>query len=145
MKVLILHHCEPIWDAGLKKIAGISFEEFEEQIYNYLQDNNFDKIILTRFEEFRILPGEYCYLANYINQLEVYDYGWTKELCEQNNLEYTEGGAHSEVVWITDWQKQLKGHEVYIAGAFDGECIEDLEIALRHCEVDYKRINELIY
>ena len=56
---------------------------------------------------------------------------------------FCEGGSHSEAVLIEDWM-QLSGEDVYISGAFDGECIEDLEIALRHCQVKFSRIEDLI-
>ena len=33
---------------------------------------------------------------------------------------------------------------VHLAGAFDGECIEDMEIALGHLDVDFTRLEEFI-
>lgn len=144
MKILILHHVEPIWESGLLKFAKLSFNDLEEKFYEHFQENQYDKVILTRFEDWKI-NDDYNLIGQYINKVETYDYGWTKELCEQNELEYCEGGNHSEVVWIADWQKELKGHEVYISGGFRGACLEDLQIALDHLNINYKEIKELCY
>ena len=59
-------------------------------------------------------------------------------------IDYCEGGYHSEYVLLTDWMRDLKGHEVYISGSFDGECIDDLETALDFLEIPYNRIESLI-
>lgn len=48
------------------------------------------------------------------------------------------------MVLIADWMKKLPSKNVFISGAFDGECIEDLEIALDFLDIDYTRIEKLI-
>ena len=35
-------------------------------------------------------------------------------------------------------------HGVYLAGAFDGECIEDMEIALNALKIKFHRVEDLI-
>ena len=54
-----------------------------------------------------------------------------------------EGGAHSEAVMIEDWMRELKGHNVTICGAFNGECIDDLETALRFLGVGFRKEKSL--
>jgi hypothetical protein len=46
-------------------------------------------------------------------------------------------------VYIADWMRSLSG-DVYISGAFEGECIEDLEIALSHLRIEFKKVRQLI-
>jgi hypothetical protein len=166
MKTLIIHHLEPMWNEGYKT-HNTNFEELLEKFYNYLTENIFDRVILTRFEDHK-LDDSYCFystendeyveLSNFINKVHTYDYGWCKdsvfdgELPEQNqdgfyvnewgNV-YCDGGMHSEIVWIPEWMKDLKG-DIFISGAFDGECIDDLETALSALNKTFYRINELI-
>lgn len=132
-----------MWDEGLLKMGNTSCEEISFSLVDFLQENEFDKIILTQFENWQ---GEdvhdYTGLSNFVDQWEEYGYGWEKDMF-QNESEYCEGGSHSEVVYTPEWMKSLSG-EVYICGAFDGECIEDLEIGLDHCVGGYKRLNQFI-
>lgn len=140
MKTLIIHHLELCWESGYKKF-GTSFEELIEKFAFHLDSVSYDRIILTRFEESAMGP-EYWPIANYVNEVLPYAYGWEATEKEAYPDMFAEGGNHSEVVLIEDWMK-IPG-EVYISGAFDGECIEDLEIALRHCNVPFSRIEHLI-
>jgi hypothetical protein len=141
MKVLIIHHLERIWENGYKKF-GTSFDELVEKFYEHLSHETYDLVILTRFEDFR-LDDDYWPIAQYVDRVETYAYGWEKQEMLDNPGIFCEGGSHSEAVLIEDWMR-LSGHDVYISGAFDGECIEDLEIALRHCQVKFFRIEDLI-
>lgn len=167
MKVLIIHHLEPIWNNGYKKF-GTNFDKLLERFSEYLENNIFNKIILTRFEEWKIDFEEYSLIAEKIDIVHSYGYGWNLECFydsspddislddAQTSLdcggsyinsygqEVCKGGQHSEVVFIPDWIRDLKCNEVFISGAFDGECLEDLEIALNFCQIDYNRIEELI-
>lgn len=155
-----------MWNEGYLK-QNTSFEELLEKFYWFLKENTFDRIILTRFEEYK-LGGDYCFysevdgeyhnLGEFVETVKTYDYGWDKdsifdgELPEPNlngfyeneygNL-YCDGGSHSEIVWIPDWMFNLQG-EVFISGAFDNECIEDLEMALSGASKKFTRIEELI-
>lgn len=151
MKILIIHHLEEIWNAGYKQIGNTNFDELKEKFYNFIFENNFDKVILTKFE-FPSFPyfknnkfwEEYQFLGELITDCHEYQYSWDKESLIEANCEFCDGGNHSEVVLIEDWMKELKDKEVFISGAFDNECIEDLEIALNYCNVNFKRIEELI-
>jgi len=161
-KILIIHHLEPMWENGYKD-HGTSFEILKEEFTFHLEENHYDKVILTRFEDFDISYSEYDQLVDYVDQVQVYDYGWCLDMLDVEDLDdlqrlskypevyqaedcslWTSGGNHSEIVWVAEWMLELVDKEVYISGAFDGECVEDLEIALEALGVKYRRLNELI-
>ena len=141
MKVLILHHVESMWNESLKNY-GTHIDQVVYDIYEHLQENNYDKVILNRFDDWKL---EECHnpISDYIDDINIYAYGWEEDMFE-NESQYCEGGSHSMVVEIADWMHKLKGCDVDICGAFDGECIEDLEIALEHLGISYNRIENLI-
>ncbi len=141
MKTLIIHHLESIWDDGYRKMSGVSFEELVWKFLDHLETFHYDRVILTRFESCGLEP-EHEPISHYITDVFEYAYGWEAEELENYPDRFCEGGTHSEAVLIEDWMK-IDG-EVFISGAFDGECIEDLEIALSHLEDPFKRIEELI-
>jgi len=140
-KVLLLHHLEPMWNEGLKR-KNTSFEEMEYKVYLHLKRVKYDKVILTRFEDYRLGP-EYSYISSFVDNVYDYAYGWEKEMFTSKD-EYCPGGNHSEVVYLPDWVKNLKGSKVSIAGAFLGECLEDISIALSYCKVKWKYISGLV-
>ena len=154
MKVLIIHHLEEMWERGYKN-AGTSFWDLEYKFGEYLRENKFDKVILTKFETTRDyfrnkafggnykFYNDYSNIGSYINEVHEYAYGWSKEELENSPDMFVEGGNHSEVVLITDWIKDLRGHEVYLTGAFMGECLEDMQIALNSQEVEFEYIRGL--
>ena len=150
-KVLIIHHLEEMWNSGYKKFGNTNFDELKERFYNFAFENNFDRIILTKFE-FSSYPyiksnkfwEEYQFLGELITDCFEYQYGWDKESLIKSGTEFCDGGNHSEVVLIEDWMKQLSNDEVFISGAFNNECIEDLEIALGFLKIDFKRVESLI-
>jgi hypothetical protein len=146
VKVLVIHHLEPCWGSGYSRF-GTTFDELQEKFLDFLSENEFDRVILTRFEDWTAEPahGYFPELLERISQVHDYGYGWERECMKENPDRFCEGGSHSEVVEIADWMIPLKkASQVHIAGAFDGECIEDLEIALRHLEIDFNRIEKLI-
>lgn len=166
MKTLIIHHLEPMWNEGYRT-HGTSFEKLLEKFYNYLEENSFDRVILTRFEDRKLDDSycfycekndDYCELSKFIDKVHNYDYGWDKDSIFDGELPepkeegfyvnewgnvYCDGGVHSEIVWIPDWIQGLQG-DIFISGAFDGECIDDLETALEALNKTFHRINELI-
>ncbi len=146
MKVLVIHHLEPMWGSGYSRF-GTTFDELQERFLEYLEENEYDKIILTRFEDWTAEPahGYFPELLEKISAVHDYAYGWEAEERENDPERFCEGGSHSGAVLIDDWMIPLKkAAQVHISGAFDGECIEDLEIALRHLEINFKRIEKLI-
>lgn len=144
-KTMILHHFEPIWESALKQMSGLSFYDYQEKVIKYLDNNHFDKLIITCFEAFKLTDEHFDYFHERA-RVETYDYGWTQEMADDNpNETWVKGGNHSEVVWVPKWLKNLKYNDVAIAGCFDGECIEDLEIALESQDISFKRVENLIF
>ena len=147
MKTIIIHHLETMWTWGLKK-AGTSFEEVSHNVLLHLLDNEYDRVILTRFEDNRLEDAHYeAGLGEFIDIVEDYAYGWEEGSIDgQLGTDWTEGGSHSEIVLLTEWMHELKtlGSAVDLCGAFDGECIEDMEIALSSLGIDFNRLNHLI-
>lgn|SRR3990167_6229879 len=149
-KVLIIHHFEPCWEDGYRK-RGTSFEELQKKFINHLSRAKYKKVILTRFDDDK-MNGDYLpEFAQKIHEVKNYGYGWEKaeaqdeiENCASKPEDWTGGGIHSEVVWLAPFIKELKDKNVIISGVFDGECLEDLEIALKACGVKYKRNETLI-
>jgi hypothetical protein len=156
-KILIIHHLEPMWEIGYNDF-GTGFDELLEVFLEHLEEENYDKVILTRFEEWECEPYIYGSLNHFISVTHPYAYGWELDSCQPltkhpkfENLyvdecgtTWADGGSHSEIVLIDDWMFDLKGHEVYISGAFDGECVEDLEFALEALEIPFQRLEKLI-
>lgn len=161
-RILIIHHLEPMWEDGYRN-HGTSFEILKEDFTFHLEENHYDKVILTRFEDFDMSYSEYDQLVDCVDQVETYDYGWYLDMLDVEDLDelqrlskypevyqaedcslWTSGGIHSEIVWVAEWMLELVDKEVYISGAFRGECMEDLEIALEALGVRYKRLDELI-
>lgn len=146
MRVLIIHHLEKMWESGYKKL-GTTFEEQAELVVRHLEDMEYDRVILTRFENHE-LGEEHWEIAEYVDEVQVYAYGWERDMVEQDcfpsDQKWVDGGHHSEIVLIDEWMERLRGHEVSLCGAFDGECIEDMEYALEGANVQFNRINELI-
>jgi hypothetical protein len=145
-----------MWEHGLAS-HGVDFYEFLSKLHEHLAEQDYDRVILTRFEIYDNALEDCHYEAGldvFITQVEEYGYGWDAEgvfgddssaLNDlDSNPDWTEGGNHSEVVYTPEWIHRLKGHEVSLCGAFDGECIEDMEIALQACDVEFERVEELI-
>ena len=145
-RVLILHHVEPDWEAPLVS-RGTSFEEVCEDIIDHIENSEqYDRIILTRWEDWELCDEHYhTGIAHYVTQVENHCYGWEAAAAEQDtDTVWAEGGTHSEVVPLYNWILGLQDSEVFLAGAFDGECIEDMEYALKGANVNFTRLNHLI-
>ena len=155
MKVLWLHHFEDYWNHSLKEF-DTNFEKELLKIMNYLEYSDIDKVLVTRFMEnkegdchlplinfcnsknIRIEFKEYGYgFRNDNNEYKTKDYG--KEWIYGNRQEHTE----KDVLPIEEFQKELKNHEVYLGGAFENECLNDVESIMKHLEINYIKINEL--
>lgn len=48
-KVLIIHHLESTWESGYNGF-GESFESLAAKIIMHIQESDYDKVILTQFE-----------------------------------------------------------------------------------------------
>lgn len=165
MKILLAHHLEPIWNDGLKRF-GMNIYILCERIAEYLSEGDFDKIIISQFELARNPQSEECYFpilqviedSGIKIEWQEYSYGWTLEsfnlpedalnedgfAIDEYGRKIVEGGSHSEVLPLEKWIADLFGHEVYLCGAFDGECLEDISLAMRACGVEFSRVENLI-
>lgn len=144
--VLILHHLEPMWESGYKKL-GTSFDRMCEKVIDHLNDHRYKQLILTRFEDSKLDQRHYeAGLADVGMMIDVfeYGYGWDAAQLVMDPENFVEGGYHSEAVLIADWLRHLPKSGVYLAGAFDGECIEDMEIALSALRIKFHRVEDLI-
>jgi hypothetical protein len=154
MNILIAHHLEPLWEEALQRF-GTSLEVQCEKVAEWLAENIIDCVIITQFEQDREAQRHEAYYPLY-QILEdkgikltwhEYGYGWERDCFLDSAIEgvdYAQGGNHSEVVMLEAWMRELKSNKIYLCGAFDGECIEDMEIALEACSVSFERVEHLI-
>ena len=136
-----------MWDNPLQN-RGTSFYEELQKVCEHLSENSYDLVIVTNFEAGFDLDKEQWSLNMFNPQVEDYMYSWEKEEVEQwpgykEGIDYCQGGTHSEVVLTPEWLRNLNG-VIHLCGAFDGECIEDMEYALEGAGKKYKRIEHLI-
>jgi len=142
-RVLIIHHLEPMWEIGYNRF-NTSFDEQAERTREHLESEEYDLVILTRFEDHELSDEHWeTGLGEYIDQVHTYGYGWEADMANDGG-EWVDGGSHSEVVPIEGWMKELTDDSVFLCGAFDGECIEDMEYALEGANVGYMRVGPLI-
>ncbi len=156
VRVLILHHVEPYWEEALRS-KGTSFEDMAIKAVRHIKKKRYDRVILTQFEGYRPTLAHYdTGLAKVVTEWQEYGYGW--EFPQDEDAEYlghslyllhdqlwtdnTRG--HSDFVLIPEWVQELKNDKVFLAGAFDGECIADMQDALDAAGVRYTRVEELI-
>lgn len=107
-------------------------------------------VVLTQFEEWKPASEHYLSgIADLVTDWHEYGYGWEKESMNHGDVwgvDWCIGKTHSEVVWIPQWLWDIKNsrEEVLLCGVFDGECIQDMEVALSHCDIPYKRWERFI-
>ena len=157
MKTLIIHHLEKTWEHGYKN-HGTSFEEMAKKVISHIKRAKYDKVILTQFESSDPKDEHFeSGIYKFVDEWYEYGYAWTIEesdkttttehgfILDEYGNKYTNGGNHSEVVLIEDWMLELSSHDdISICGAFEGECLEDLEIALSACSLKFRKIKNLI-
>lgn len=162
--ILYLHHFEPYWEEGLNN-NGTSFEKQLDNILDFLYFNEkkYDEIIITTFEDLDLSP-EHERLINYCNtnqiQLSnhVYGYGFTRELDDEDSLlNYPEEElgtswcygnriyhGEEDILVIEDWQHDLKGNQIDLGGAFEGECLNDAQTIMDTLNIEYTNIESLM-
>lgn len=156
MSVLILHHFQQYWEDGLIK-CGTTFEECMKNACWFIINDRPDKVIVTMFEQNK--PDEYhsplielCNAFNVELEFIAYDYGWQYDeeyyTQETFNTEWCWGrrSYHQEgqdVVLIENWMHDLQDEDIYVGGAFVGECLCDLETALDAIGIEICFIDEL--
>jgi len=145
LKILILHHVETMWAETMQRMFGVNYDDYLMRVAQHLEESDYDRVQVNMFEGIELEP-EHWPIAEKVWFIEEYGYGWEAEMFDEGTEgeEYCEGGNHSKVVLLTDWMRDLVGEDVHIAGAFDGECLEDLEVALNFLGVEFNRVEELI-
>jgi hypothetical protein len=135
------------WEEGYQKF-GTSFYSLAKEVITHIKRAKYDRVIATLYDNWEPEDSHFeCGIVNYVTQWENYNYGWCHEHFlrrEKNNQEFVLGGNHSDYVLIAPWMKELKNHKISICGAFEGECIEDLEIALKSIKLNFRKLNHLI-
>lgn len=148
MRVLLIHHFETMWERGLK-LFGYTFQQVGEMLLEHLGSHSYDRVILTRFDS-NHLEDEHFDLGidQYVDSVYEYAYGWEPSMFdpEEEGEKWVKGGFHSEAVYLADFLHELaySNANVDLCGAFDGECIEDMEIALTALSIPFNRLNHLI-
>lgn len=152
---LILHHFESHWNHGLSKF-DLTIEQMSDQIIDFLTHKNpeINNIIITRFEGIDFEP-EHEKLIKFsedkgINiRVEEYAYSYYEESFRPNEYEFVkptrDNSDEDNVLPVMEWQKDLKKHNsVFLAGAFEGECVRDVEDILEHVGAKFKKMDELV-
>lgn len=143
MSCLIIHHIESQWSRVMKQ-RGRDFYEYLEHLHDYLQHTNFHKVFLTRMEDTRFEECHYqAGVDRYISGVIEYGYGWEGDGDLESMSDFVQGGTHSQFVWVPEWLRKLP-QKIHLCGCFDGECIEDMEIALTSCGKEVIRVEHLI-
>ena len=162
MNILIAHHFSDYWETGMEN-EGTNFQNEMVKLLDFIKNKDIDKVILPLFEQYQLEDchyplAAYCDENNIKLEVHEYGYGWRRELDDEIALEefpleklndtWTYGTrtdyTEEDVIVIEDWQKELKGHNIYLTGAFEGECIADIEAAFDSIELDYERVEGLI-
>lgn len=141
--VLIIHHVEPMWKDSFDQ------DEYEyiEEILQHLEENEYDKVIITSME------GDYYPpLKAAADVLEDWAYGWEDpeeqpEWYEANQIDPNDiirANGH-DYTYLYPWIKELVGSEVTVMGGAQYECLADLCDSLHHLSIPYTKVAELIY
>lgn len=164
MNVLLLQHFESYWEGPLRDLHNTSFEECMNNVLDFVASrDDIDKIIITLFEDYE-LNHEYEKLQRLCDKKDIeieahtYGYAWYKDPDPEEtaypestrNIDWCPGTrdhhGEEDVIEITEWQKELKSLDckVFLGGAFEHECLKDMEAALDTLEVNYERVEGLI-
>ena len=166
MKVLIIHHVQACWATAMYNF-GRCPQEYTDEIVAHLESTEYDRIIVTNFEGTNHLEGHQRVFQEAVPhlpiQVEDYCYGWRIDECfpdeerkaresfdddgrfvDKYGTLWADGCSHSEIVPLPQWMQDLSVDDVYLLGAFDGECILTISTALWACDVSFNRLNKLI-
>lgn len=155
MKILWLHHFEDYWNSSLKEF-DTNFNKELLKVMNYLENEKIDKVLITRFTENKESDCHYplisfCNFKNIRIEFKEYGYGFRNDNNEYKKKDlgkdwiYGNREEHTEkdILPIAEFQKELKNNEVYLGGAFENECLNDVETIMEHLNINYKKIQEL--
>jgi len=144
-QVLILHHVEPMWAESIASVGGITFDELQRRAVNHIRHVEYDHVIVTRLENNDLDDEEYHpEFKVRVSTVHEYGYGWPAQALTDCPKHFVQGGSHSEAVLVPQWMKKLTKFKVFVGGCFDGECLDDLMVALRSQKIAPRRVSHLI-
>src|SRR5690606_20755287 len=88
--ILWLHHYEACWEPSIQKVAGISFDEYTDQIADFINNSEIDHVIITLWEGWQAGEEHYPLLRflddkGISHQVETVPYGSVEEMfCEKD-------------------------------------------------------------
>ena len=154
---MIIHHFDDMFSSGLESF-NTDLDELSEKMIDFIIKNSekIDRVILTTFEENELTHHKQRLIKEVVENLDIefdhiiYGYGWYRDseidedLCESFPLDdfgktwihATRDSSDSEkdVLMVEDWHYELKNKNVVLTGAFHGECLDDLNTVLEHCD-----------
>lgn len=167
--VLFLHHFESMWEEGLKGF-DTSMEDVGNKVMDFLSVNDIDTLLITRMESNQ--PEDehsellaFCHSKNIDVQFQEYAYAMYRDPdmhSEDEENEYTpypmekfgktwtygtreHHDNETDVLDIEEFHYDLKNaNKVYLAGAFEGECVLDQETILDEIGAEYEKIDSLV-
>ena len=143
MKVLVLHHIEPMWEACFDR------DDLLKKVRKYIRKGNYDRVILATLEGDR--SSVYPELEGLYTELVDWSYAWESDpetSAEQFGMpveDFIEVSSPHQVAYLYPWIKELKGHEVAVCGGHRWECLLDLTETLDHLGIPYTKIEKCIY
>jgi hypothetical protein len=164
MAVLVIHHFEEMWDAGLNKF-GTDIEVELSKIMDFLDNNkdNLDEVIMSFYdvdevEWQQVRIEEFCREEGIQFRRFEYGYGWTKDQydydpdqiseenrgitwCDATRPYYDEGDGH--ILEIDPWHHSLKDKKVHLVGAFADECLDDMHTVLKTVGADVAYVEDI--
>lgn len=160
--VLLMHHMESMWEESLRQY-DTSLEECVSNTIDYIlfSDQEIDEVIVTRFEgidwdDEHAPLIDVCERLGIPIKLEEYAYGFTRDIDEDGlemypdeNLDQTwcfgDRDHHNEsnILEIHPWHHELKNDHVILGGAFEGECLNDMEKILGTLQINVTKVDSL--
>lgn len=169
--VLFLHHFESMWEDSLKKF-DTNMDDITTKVIDFLSVNDdIDTVLITRMENnqpedehYRLMTfcdekgidvrfQEYAYAmyrdpndhdedeeenAYQTYPMEKFNKTWTYGTRDHHDYE-------TDVLDIEEFHYELKNaNKVYLAGAFEGECVLDQEAIFDAIDCEYEKIDGLV-
>lgn len=168
--VLFLHHFEVQWEEGLKGF-DTNLDDITNKVIDFLSFNDdIDLLLITQMENNQAEEEHsrlinFCQNKNIEVRFQEYAYAMYRDLelhDEENEESYvpypmekfgetwtygtrSHHDNETDVLDIEDFHYELKNaNKVYLAGAFEGECVLDQEAILDAIDAEYTKVDELV-
>ena len=117
MKILIVHHVEPMWAQSF----DLPHDVYVDKIVEHIQEESYDKVIMTTLE-----GGAYHWLEQHCDDHQWWSYAWEDpendpEVYTDNDIDpedIIQASGH-EFTYLYPWIKDLVGADVSVCGGFD--------------------------